>query len=278
MKLAYFPGCTLADKAQALDRSARWAAEALGIQLQELPQWQCCGGLVPQVTDTLMGLVAPVRILADTQALGSRLLTLCTFCYNSLKRANYRVRQDEEGRRKLTDFLEQPYDGGVEVVHLLEVLRDDVGFEALRERVKRPLNSWRVAPYYGCLLLRPHAEIGLDDPEEPTILERLLESLGCQVVDFPRKTECCGSFLILSHPELAAQCSATLLRSAARCGVNALVTTCPLCQYNLESQQTQMLSRDGGFKPVSILYFSQLLALALGAEPSQVGLEGAMPE
>lgn len=274
MRLAYFPGCTLNEKAKGFDLSARLAAEALGIEIEELPEWQCCGGLIPQVSDTVMGLVAPVRILTDAQKLGGdKLLTLCSFCYNTLKRANKIFREDAEKRQKLIDFIEQPYDGGVEVVHLLEVLRDDVKFEEVKKRVQRELSGWKVAPYYGCLLLRPYKEIGLDDPEEPTVMEKLLESLGCTVLDFPRKTECCGSFLIVSNPSLAAQCSLPIIRSAVKMKADALVTSCPLCQYNLDKQQSQMLSGDSGFKPVPILYFTQLLALALGVEPNLLGFE-----
>lgn len=274
MRLFYFPGCTLHSKAKGFDRSARLAAEALGIELVELPQWQCCGGLIPQVTDTVMGLVAPIRLLADTQQLGGdKLLTLCSFCYNSLKRANKIFCEDKERREKLMNFLEQPYDGSVRVVHLLEVLRDEVGFDEVRKRVQHPLEGWRVAPYYGCLLLRPYQDIGLDDPEEPKVMEQFLESLGCAVLDFPRKTDCCGSFLIVSNPSLAAQCSWTILRSAARMGANALVTSCPLCQYNLDKQEAKTLNGDSGMPPVPILYFTQLLALAFGIDPSLLGFE-----
>lgn len=273
MKLAYYPGCTLASKAKAFDQTARWVAQKLGVELVELPQWQCCGGLVPQVTDTVMGLLAPIRILADTQAISDQLMTLCSFCYNTLKRANLVFQQDLERRQKVVDFLEQQYDGNVKVVHMLELLRDEIGFDAVRSKVVRPLTGIRVAPYYGCLLLRPPKEIGLDDPEDPTVMEQLLEALGCEVVDFPRKVECCGSFMIVSRPELAAQCSTTILRSASSLGAQLLVTSCPLCQFNLDWQQMRMLEANGEISPVPVLYFTQLMALAMGAEPYLLGFE-----
>jgi heterodisulfide reductase subunit B len=155
----------------------------------------------------------------------------------------------------------------------LEVLRDDIGFDNVRQKVVRPLTGVRVAPYYGCLLLRPPKEIGLDDPEEPTVMEQLLEALGCEVVDFPRKVECCGSFMIVNRPEIAAQCSATILRSASQIGAQLLVTTCPLCQFNLDWQQMRMLESNGEITPVPVLYFTQLMALAMGAEPFVLGFE-----
>jgi len=273
MRLAYYPGCTLVSKAKAFDQTARWVAQNLGVELVELPQWQCCGGLVPQVTDAVMGLLAPIRILADTQAVSDRLMTLCSFCYNTLKRANLIFQQDSERRQKVVDFLEQQYDGNVKVVHMLELIRDEIGFETVRQKVVRPLKGLRVAPYYGCLLLRPPKEIGLDDPEDPTVMEQLLEALGCQVVDFPRKVECCGSFMIVNKPELSAQCSETILRSASNLGAQLLVTSCPLCQFNLDWQQMRMLESDGEISPVPVIYFTQLMALAMGAEPHMLGFE-----
>jgi len=273
MKLAYYPGCTLASKAKAFDQTARWVAQKLDIELVELPQWQCCGGLVPQVTDAVMGLLAPIRILADTQAIGDRLMTLCSFCYNTLKRANLVFLQDSERRQKVTDFLEQQYDGNVKVIHMLELIRDEIGFDAVRSKVTRPLTGIKVAPYYGCLLLRPPKEIGLDDPEDPTVMEQLLEALGCEVVDFPRKVECCGSFMIVNRPELAAQCSTTIVHSASSLGAQLLVTSCPLCQFNLDWQQMRMLEANGEISPVPVIYFTQLMALAMGAEPYLLGFE-----
>lgn len=273
MKVAYYPGCTLASKAKAFDQTARWVAQKLDVELVELPQWQCCGGLVPQVADAVMGLLAPVRILADAQSIGDRLVTLCSFCYNTLKRANLIIQQDAERRQKVTDFLEQQYDGKVKVVHMLELIRDEIGFETVRSKVTRALTGIRVAPYYGCLLLRPSKEIGLDDPEDPTVMEQLLEALGCDVVDFPRKVECCGSFMIVNRPEIAAQCSATILRSASNLGAQLLVTSCPLCQFNLDWQQMRMLESNGEISPVPVLYFTQLMAMAMGIEPYLLGFE-----
>lgn len=276
MQVAYYPGCTLASKAKAFDQTARWVAQKLDLELVELPQWQCCGGLVPQVTDAVMGLLAPIRILADAQVISDRLMTLCSFCYNTLKRANLVFQQDSERRQKVTDFLEQQYDGSVKVVHMLELIRDEIGFDAVRSKVTKTLTGVRVAPYYGCLLLRPPKEIGLDDPEDPTVMEQLLEALGCEVVDFPRKVECCGSFMIVNRPELAAQCSTTILRSASSFGAQLLVTSCPLCQFNLDWQQMRVLESNGEISPVPVIYFTQLMALAMGAEPHLLGFEQHM--
>jgi heterodisulfide reductase subunit B len=273
MRLPYFPGCTLYSKAKNYDESARVAAAALDIQMDEMKDWQCCGALYSQVTDNLMGLVASARILSDARQGSDKLVTLCSFCYNTLKRVNHVIQNDGEKRVKLNTFLEQEYDGRLKVVHLLEVLRDDLGFDKVAKQVKKPLTGLRVAPYYGCLLLRPAKEIGLDNPEEPTILEGLLTSLGAEVVDFPQKTECCGSYLIVSNPDLAAEASSAVLRGAARREADVLVTTCPLCQYNLDQRAAALEAGNGAFGTMPILYFSQLLGLALGVEPARLGLD-----
>jgi len=273
VRLPYFPGCTLHSKAKGFDASARAGAQALDIVMEELPEWTCCGATFPMAADSAMGLVAPTRILASAKAAG-KLLTLCSFCYNTLKRTNRVIATDAERRRKVTTFIEEDYQGNVQTVHLLEVLRDDIGFEAVAGRVVKPLHGLKVAPYYGCLLLRPADEMGFDDPERPTILENFLKSLGCTVVDYPHKTECCGSFVAVSSPEVAQGCSARILEAAVKHGAEMLVVSCPLCQYNLDRAQRQVQAGGGPATRVPVLYFSQLLALALGCDEACLHLEG----
>ncbi len=265
MRVPYFPGCTLHSKAAGFDASAKAAALALDIHLDELPDWTCCGATFPMAADSSMGLVAPTRILASAKEAG-KLLTLCSFCYNTLKRTNHVIATDAKRRQKVTTFIEEDYQGTVKTVHLLEILRDDLGFDALARKVVRPLKKLKVAPYYGCLLLRPAAEMGFDDPERPTILEKFLGTLGCEVVEFPHRTECCGSFVVVGAPDTAHECSSRITDAAAACGAEMIVVSCPLCQYNLDCAQAGT-TNGGRAKPtVPVLYFSQLLALALGCE------------
>ncbi|HTU01479.1 MAG TPA: CoB--CoM heterodisulfide reductase iron-sulfur subunit B family protein [Candidatus Sulfotelmatobacter sp.] len=273
MRISYFPGCTLHSKARSFDASARAAALALDIVMDELPEWTCCGATFSMPADSAMGLVAPTRILASVKEAG-KLLTLCSFCYNTLKRTNHVILNDAERRRKVMTFLDEDYQGNVRTVHLLEILRDDIGFEALKGRVTKRLGGLKVAPYYGCLLLRPAAEVGFDDPERPTILEKFLASLGCEVIDFPHKTECCGSFVTVSTPETARSCAWPILEAAGRQGAEMLVVSCPLCQYNLDRAQRDVPAGHRRPAELPVLYFSQLLALALGCEESCLHLDG----
>ena len=264
MSYLYYPGCTLYTKAKSFDEAGRRAGEKLGFTLEELPSWTCCGASFPLAEDYDMGLASSTRVLAQARKLGPTLVTLCAVCHNVLKRTNAVLRGNEERRAKVTDFIEEPYDGELRVVHYLEVLRDDVGFDTVAVKVERPLSGLRVAAFYGCLLLRPVAEMDMDDPHHPTILEGLLGALRAEPVDFPMKTECCGAFQTIHSDATATRCSREIIDSARRRGAEALVTACPLCQFNLEDRQAEMTKADAGFERLPVLYFTELLRIALG--------------
>ena len=273
MRIPYFPGCTLSTKARGFDVSARASASALGFELVELPQWNCCGATFPLATDNELALVGPTRILIEAQKQGQRLVTLCSICYNVLKRTARFLQENEEKRERINLFIEEEYRAELQVLHLLELLQSELGFEALRERVEKRLAGLRVAPYYGCLLLRPQDEIGLDDPDEPTILLDLLASLGCEVVDFPYKTECCGSYLTVSAAGATEELAYAILSSALSEGAEVVVTSCPLCQFNLDYRQGEMSKQHAGFAPLPVLYFTQLLGIALGLDSTGYGFQ-----
>ncbi len=269
MELSYYPGCTLKTKAKGLEDSAIASMDALGIRLVEIERWNCCGTVYSLAEDDLAHHLAPVRNLIRVKEQGgNRVGTLCSFCYHTLKRANLLMRNDAEKRKTLNDFMEEEvdYNGEVEVVHLLEVLRDDVGWENIAAKVRVPLQGLKVAPYYGCTLLRPQ-EVAIDQVERPTILHRLMEAIGAEAVDFPYATECCGSFQIVGNTDFITQRAWEILSSASRRGTEALVLTCPLCHFNLTQRQTELISRYSDFSGLPVLYFSQLLAISLGIDP-----------
>ena len=284
MKIPYYPGCTLHERALDFDVSARECAKTLGVELVELPIWTCCGAVFPLVTDSVMEILAPVRNLAYASREGDKLVTLCSFCYHVLKRANRVIRTDPEkaekanlflradteAREQLESYTREDYTGQVEVIHFLEMLRDMVGYDAVAKKVRRKLKDLRVAPYYGCMLLRPKKEMEFDDPEQPSIFEEFLETLGCDVVDFPMKTECCGGFQIVSDEDLAIACSRNVVSSAIKRGADVIVTTCPLCRYNLDKKQEEMAKEVRGFRKVPVIYFTQLLGIALGIDGEHI--------
>jgi heterodisulfide reductase subunit B len=263
MVYPYYPGCTLSTKAQGYDRSGRAVAAALWIALEELPEWQCCGATFPLVVDDSLALIAPTRVLQQAQSAGERVVTLCAICFHVLRRSQALLARDAAMLDRSHWFTEQEYRGNVRVVHFLEVLRDDLGWDALARHVDHPLTGLRVAPYYGCLLLRPYDEIGLDDPENPAILHDLLRALGAEVVDFPYSIECCGSYLTVKDPQVAETLSNEVIASAREAGAQVLATACPMCQFNLDyPQRDSEAGRTGNELPV--VYFTQLMAVALG--------------
>lgn len=258
---AYFPGCTLSTTATDYDASGRAVATALGIDLAELDDWNCCGATFPLSTENVMDMLAPARILIAAEEQGNDVTALCAVCFNVLKRSDHFLRTHPEATQRLNLFVEEgDYTGTVRVRHLLDILRDDVGWEAVRERVTVPLQGMKLAPYYGCLLLRPQAEMNLDDPEAPTILHDLIAALGAQPVSYPDQAECCGSYLLVSQPQATERLSGRVVDSARQAGAEMIITACPLCQYNLSEAQKNL--PEGQRLPV--VYFTQIMAAAFG--------------
>jgi len=269
----YFPGCTLRTVAKDYDTSAKACARALGFELKEMQGWLCCGAVLSNVEDNLMTRAGPNRILARAQQESDRLVTLCAGCYNVLKRTDLRAKLASPTQQTINTFNEDSYNGRVDVVHFLEVLRDQVGFDAIEKAVKAPLKGVRVGAYYGCLLLRPSEEMKFDDPNRPSILENLLMRLGCTPIDYPARTDCCGSYLSVGSSENSQPMSATIVRSAQSCGAKLLTVGCPLCKYNLESSQIPGAKNSSADEFLPVVYFTQLLGLALGLSPEELELD-----
>jgi len=267
MKISYYPGCTLKNNAKNFEDSTLCSLKKLGIEVEELPRWNCCGTVFSLATDDLIHHVAPIRNLIRTKESNSEnIMTLCAMCFNTLKRANERVKADPESLEKINDFMyleKINYEGDVKVLHLLEILRDEIKFENITKKVVKPLKNLKVANYYGCLLVRPK-EIGLDDVENPTILENLTTALGADPADFPFKTECCASYQTVDKPEIVADRTYQILTSAQSQGADVVAVSCPLCAFNLDLRQKETVKKYPEFKNIPILYFSQILAIALG--------------
>jgi len=271
MKIPYYPGCTLNTFAKGFDSSARLSAEVLGFEMSELKQWNCCGATFPLTSDNVMGLTAPAKVLANASKEGAEVTTLCSVCYNVLKRTNKVIRDDKERRGIINGFIEEDYDGSLSVLHYLEVLRDKIGFDKVKAAVKRPLKGVKAACYYGCMLLRPFEDMGIDNAEAPVIFEDLLKALGAEPVEFPDKIECCGAHLAMNNTEVVTRLSGNVMKSASGKGADIIVTTCPLCQYNLEKSQTRVEEDTPGYKGVPIVYFTQMLGYALGQDAEGLG-------
>ena len=257
MIYSYYPGCTLRNKAKDLDMYARASAKALGFELQELEEWQCCGGVYPLGSDEIASKLPSVRALNAAKEKGQDLVAVCSACYHVLKRVNDDMKNVEDIRTRANNYmgLDTPYGGETKVLHFLEVLRDRVGFDELKKKVVNPLTGRKIGAYYGCLLLRPGKVMGFDDPEDPTILEDFIRALGAEPVVYPYRNECCGGYISIKEPEKAAQLCHKITDSARSFEADCLVTACPLCKYNL--------NKSGG---LDVVYFTELLAEALGVK------------
>lgn len=261
MTYSYYPGCTLKDRAKQMDIYARASARALGIELRELPEWQCCGAVYPQASDEIASRLSAVRALMNAEE--GKLVTMCSACHHVIKRTNYDWNRDENFRAKATNYMkpETPYDGSTQVMHFLEVLRDDIGFDELKKKVVNPLKGRKIGAFYGCMVLRPGKALAFDDPENPKIIEDFIRALGAEPVRYAYRNECCGAYVALEDREAASNQVDRALNSAIAAGAQELVTACPLCMYNLK--------QNAGEHALPVYYFTELLAEALGVKEEQ---------
>lgn len=257
MKYSYYPGCTLRTKAKELDVQARACAEALGFELEEIEEWQCCGGVYPLGADEIASKLSSVRALNEAKEKGQELVTVCSGCHHVIKRVNDDMKYVEDIRTRANNYmqLDEPYGGETTVLHYLEVLRDRVGFDKIKEKVTNPLTGKKVGAYYGCLLLRPGKIMAFDNPENPSIIEDFIRALGAEPVIYPYRNECCGGYISLKEKEMAQNMCEKIMDSAEGFGADMLITACPLCMYNLK--------KNGNGK-LPVYYFTELLSQALG--------------
>jgi len=257
MKFSYYPGCTLKTKAKELDAFGRFAAAKLGVELEEIENWQCCGAVYPQAEDEIATKLSAVRALNAAKQSGQELVTLCSACHHVLKRVNNDMAENEYIRFRANNYLklEKPYQGETKVIHYLEMLRDTVGFENLKKAVVNPLKGVKIAAYYGCLLLRPSGVMAFDDPESPTIIEDFIRAIGATPVIYSQRNECCGGYIAMEDKAAAQKRVDAIVASAEAAGAEMIITACPLCMYNLDANATE--------HKLPVKYFTELLAQAL---------------
>jgi len=255
-RISYFPGCTLKNKAKDLDLYARKSAIVFGYELAEIENWQCCGGAYTSAKDEIATKLSSVRALADGEKNGGRVVTVCSACYNVLKQTNHEFAVNTDFDIRVNNYLapDFKYHGGTEVIHYLELLRDEIGFDEIKKKVVKPLTGKKIAAYYGCLLLRPSNVLKFDDPENPKIMEDLIRALGGEPVIYGMRNECCGGYITMDDRAAAKKRSNAVMDSATEMGADLIITACPLCLYNLGKSS-------GG---TEVKYFTEVLAEALG--------------
>lgn len=276
MKFAYFPGCSLKGLGRAYEESLLPVMKHLGVELEELDDWNCCGATAYMAVDEAKACVLAARNLALAEKSGlDQLLAPCAACYLVLNKTKHYFQEYPAMKQTMDRALSVvglQYSGGTPVRHPLDVLLNDVGLEAIKQRVVRPLKGLKVATYYGCQIVRPYATF--DDQYNPTAMDRLVEALGATVVRYPLKTKCCGGSLTGTVPEAGIRMVYILLHEAKKRGADCLATVCPLCQFNLDAYHAQVKSEYG---PVNVptVYFTQLMGLAFGLSGKELGLRRA---
>ncbi|SNQ58937.1 CoB--CoM heterodisulfide reductase iron-sulfur subunit B family protein [Candidatus Methanoperedens nitratireducens] len=274
MKLAYYPGCTLHGTAREYNASTKAVSKAAGIELTELADWNCCGALEAIFDKELsMGLSARNNMLA--QKTGLDLVVPCSICSHNLSRADKAMKTDEAFRAKIEKALGEKYNG-VKIKHLLDVMVNDVGTEALAKKFVKPLKGIKAVPYYGCLLVRPSEVSKFDNPENPTSLDALIKATGAECLPFTQKTKCCGGNLLMSKQDYAFILTKKLFDEAKSAGANCIVVACPMCHMLLDGQQSMVEKAHNTVIGLPILYFTQLIGLAMGLGEKELELDKNM--
>ncbi len=267
MKFAYYPGCTLSTTAKEFGQSMEAMCRVLGIELEEVPDWNCCGASCATTLNHALDLNLNARNLSLAAPLGLDLAVPCAACFARLKGAQHELSEDPELLDHVEGGEQLKQHGLPRVLNFLQVMDRAVDLDELKTRVVRPLTGLRPAAYYGCLLLRPPDTAESDDPERPEAMERILEALGCEPVTWYAKTDCCGAALAATRGDIVETLCTKIAERARKAGANCLATACPMCHLNMESRQ-----RPDKHAPLPTFFVTELIGLALGLRPQEVGL------
>lgn len=271
---SYFPGCSLTSTAIEYDLSFRLVAEAFGIGLEVLEDWNCCGASpAPHHWGGNLGVFLPARNLHIAGAGHGAMVAPCAGCYTRHKYAQYELSRNQGLRHKVEETLDEPGRFGTRVLNIVELFNEEVNTAEMASRARSRMAGIRLGGYYGCVLTRPAHILDFDDPRDPVSMEPLLRAAGAEFPFFPFKSDCCGSYMGLTNKEIVLSASRRILEVAVECGIEALVTACPLCHQNLDLRQGQINKRYGLELELPVLYFSQAIGLALGYPPERLGID-----
>jgi heterodisulfide reductase subunit B2 len=266
----FYPGCSLDATAKDFHVSTFAVAGKIGLDMPEIENWICCGSTAAHSSDPLLADALPAQNLRAAK--GRTVAVACASCYSRLKMANHHIAGDAAVRAEVAQVVGGDYDGLTPVRHMLEILGEDLRQE-IAAKIRRPLTGLKVACYYGCLLSRPPEVTQFDDAENPTLMDKLLETAGATPVDWPHKTECCGASFSITDSSIVVDLSDQILSMAKAAGVDCIATACPLCQLNLDMRQLDIETKYGRRYNMPVFYFTQLLGLALGCSASDVSLD-----
>ncbi|MDA8211455.1 MAG: CoB--CoM heterodisulfide reductase iron-sulfur subunit B family protein [Clostridia bacterium] len=263
MRYGYYPGCSLHSTAAEYEYSTRQVCEKLGITLEEIPDWNCCGASSAHSTSHLAGVAIPARNLALAEEKGLDVVAPCAACYQRLVTADYEMKHDPALKAKVEQVMDRKFNGTIGVKSTLEAVVES-GLEKMTKALQKPLKGLKIACYYGCYLVKPPKIAHVDDPENPMIMDNIFRALGAETVDWPYKTECCSGSLVLSNTDITLKLARDIMQIAADSGANCIATPCPLCQPNLDMRVAQVNKKYGTNFDLPIFYFTELMALAFG--------------
>ncbi len=272
-KFALFPGCSLEKMASSYQKSSVDTVRQFGIELEELEDWNCCGATTYSYIDELLANTLVARNLALAEKEGLDFVAPCSACYKNAYFANKYITEDEDLNEHINYALEQDdlqFKGETKVLHIIDVFAEEIGPEAIKEKVSNPLTGVKIAPYYGCQIVRPRKNG--EEFENPQFFEEIIEAMGAEAVDFADRLRCCGASLIMTSRDAALDMIRVLLHNAVSSGADVIATACPLCQVNLECYQTAVNEEFGTDFNVPVLYFTQLMGVALGMPRRQLGI------
>ena len=274
MRYAYYPGCSLDATARPYQESVLAVAKLLGTELVEIEDWNCCGATAYMSVNEVLSFCLSARNLAQARRTGDQVVTACSACYTNLRKTDVYLAESADIKEKVNQALGEAgmhYEGGSVIKHFLQVVVEDVGLDRIKALVKHPLHGLRVAPYYGCQIARPY---GIEeDTDNPTMLDRLLETLGATPTYYPMKTMCCGGALMGTNEPVALRLCRNLLLCAQQDHADCIAVTCPLCQMNLDVYQTKVNKTYQTDFHIPIVYFTQLMGLAFALESDVLGLQ-----
>lgn len=268
----YYPGCSLKAGSKHYEESILPVFKELGMPLDEMKDWNCCGATAYFSVEETMAAAICGRNLSLAENEGKNVLAPCAGCYLTMKKSNHFLKSEHEKAKKILEDLKSvgcEYKGTIKVVHPLEYLTKEYGLDKIKEKVQRKLTGLKLACYYGCQLVRPYTDF--DDPDYPTSLDNLMEVTGAEPVEYSAKTHCCGGSLAGTIEDIGTSLNYVLLKEAKKKGADAIVTICPLCQFNLEINQDKIVKRYKDDVKMPILYFSQILGLAFGIPKEDLG-------
>lgn len=270
MDYAYYPGCSLESTGIEFHMSTKAVAKALGINLVEIPDWNCCGASSAHARGHWISLALPARNMAIAEAAGLDVAIPCAACYGRSKKVEIEVTKSEEAREKIEEIIGRPYTGKSKARNLTDIFYRDLGPAKIAEKATKSLKGLKVLTYYGCLMVRP-PELACDDIEDPISLDEIMKALGAEVIPWGFKTECCGASLTACRPNVGLDMTQKILDAAKKSGADCIVTACPMCHSNLDMRQVQLSKTNGAYN-MPVYFITELIGIALGMAPKDLGI------